>query len=157
MEPLPVIFDGPGSVTGHFSASQLQLWRTIMDNKWLLDTLEEGYCLQFRHHYSIIHTYLAHSGFGASSSSFSIYRGPEATGKGCDRVSKPPNPPGGGGISFKLLPHLKQDSKYQYRVLHFDLSLSPSVFTQCVQVALEPLQWEGMLILPYLDDWLLCA
>lgn len=63
----------------------------------------------------------------------------------------------GGGISFKLLPHLKQDSKYQYRVLHFDLSLSPSVFTQCVQVALEPLQWEGMLILPYLDDWLLCA
>lgn len=36
---------------------------------------------------------------------------------------------------------------------------SPSlpVFTQCIQVALGPLQREGMMILLYLEDWLLCA
>ncbi len=35
--------------------------------------------------------------------------------------------------------------------------VSFSLFTRFIQVALEPLQQEGMLILPYLDDWLLCA
>lgn len=50
-----------------------------------------------------------------------------------------------------------QDESYQFYVLPFSLSLSPWAFTQCIQVALEPLQWEGMLILPYLDDWLLCT
>lgn len=34
---------------GHFSTSQLQHWRGITDNNWLLDTLEKGYCLQFHH------------------------------------------------------------------------------------------------------------
>ncbi|XP_060758846.1 von Willebrand factor A domain-containing protein 5A-like [Neoarius graeffei] len=50
-----------------------------------------------------------------------------------------------------------QHKAYQYRVLPFGLSLAPRVFTKCVQAALEPLQAEGMLVLPYLDDWLLCA
>ena len=46
---------------------------------------------------------------------------------------------------------------YQFRVLPFGLSLSPRVFTRCVAAALHPLQAGGMRILPYLDDWLLCA
>ena len=46
---------------------------------------------------------------------------------------------------------------YQFRVLPFGLSLAPRVFTKFIQVALEPLQQEGILVLPYLDDWLLYA
>ena len=46
---------------------------------------------------------------------------------------------------------------YQFRVLPFGLSLSPRVFTRCVAAAIHPLQARGMRILPYLDDWLLCA
>ena len=46
---------------------------------------------------------------------------------------------------------------WQFRVLPFGLSLSPRVFTRCVAAALAPLQSQGMKILPYLDDWLVCA
>lgn len=46
---------------------------------------------------------------------------------------------------------------WQFRVLPFGLSLSPRVFTRCVKAALAPLQASGMKILPYLDDWLMCA
>ncbi|XP_057686428.1 uncharacterized protein LOC130912382 [Corythoichthys intestinalis] len=46
---------------------------------------------------------------------------------------------------------------WQFRVLPFGLSLSPRVFTRVVRAGLAPLQSAGMKILPYLDDWLLCA
>ncbi len=46
---------------------------------------------------------------------------------------------------------------YQFRVLPFGLALAQRTFTKYVRVALEPLQRQGMLILPYLDDWLLCG
>ena len=46
---------------------------------------------------------------------------------------------------------------YQFRVLPFGISLAPRIFTRCVAAALAPLQASGMRILPYLDDWLLCA
>ena len=46
---------------------------------------------------------------------------------------------------------------WQFRVLPFGLSLSPRVFSRCVAAALAPLQAQGIKILPYLDDWLLCA
>lgn len=46
---------------------------------------------------------------------------------------------------------------YQFKVLPFGLSLAPRVFTRCVSAALSPLWMRGMRILPYLDDWLLCA
>lgn len=46
---------------------------------------------------------------------------------------------------------------YQFKVLPFGLSLAPRVFTRCMNAALS-LPWSrGMRILPYLDDWLLCA
>ena len=35
--------------------------------------------------------------------------------------------------------------------------LSPRVFTRVVAAALSPLQAAGLKILPYLDDWLICA
>ncbi|KAL2087971.1 hypothetical protein ACEWY4_016799 [Coilia grayii] len=46
---------------------------------------------------------------------------------------------------------------YQFRVLPFGLSLAPRVFSKCIQTALEPLQKEGVRVLPYLYDWLVCA
>lgn len=50
-----------------------------------------------------------------------------------------------------------QGRHYQFRVLPFGLSLSPRVFSRCVAAALAPLQERGLRILPYLDDWLICA
>ncbi|XP_062372037.1 uncharacterized protein LOC134059609 [Sardina pilchardus] len=50
-----------------------------------------------------------------------------------------------------------QGRHFQFRVLPFGLSLSPRVFTRCVTAALSHLQSRGMKILPYLDDWLICA
>ncbi len=50
-----------------------------------------------------------------------------------------------------------QSRSYQFRVLPFGLSHSPRVFKCVIQVTLEPLQREGILILPYLEDWLLCT
>ncbi|XP_037627453.1 uncharacterized protein LOC119489291 [Sebastes umbrosus] len=46
---------------------------------------------------------------------------------------------------------------FQFKVLPFGLSLAPRVFTRCMRAALAPMQARGMLILPYLDDWLICA
>lgn len=46
---------------------------------------------------------------------------------------------------------------FQFKVLPFGLSLAPRVFTKCMREALAPLLQQGMRILPYLDDWLLCA
>lgn len=46
---------------------------------------------------------------------------------------------------------------WQFRVLPFGLSLSLRLFTRCMAAALAPLQSQGMKILPYLEDWLICA
>ncbi|KAI2655731.1 hypothetical protein H4Q32_024335 [Labeo rohita] len=46
---------------------------------------------------------------------------------------------------------------YQYKVLHFDLSQSPRVFTKVVEAALAPLREVGIRILNYFDDWLILA
>ncbi|XP_071400930.1 LOW QUALITY PROTEIN: uncharacterized protein [Centroberyx affinis] len=50
-----------------------------------------------------------------------------------------------------------QGQAYEFKVLPFGLSLSPRVFTRVVAAALSPLQRAGIKILPYLDDWLVCA
>ncbi len=50
-----------------------------------------------------------------------------------------------------------QGRVYQFCLLPFGLSLSPQVFTRCMSVALYPIQAQGVHLLPYLDDWLLCA
>lgn len=46
---------------------------------------------------------------------------------------------------------------YEFNVLPFGISLAPRVFTRCVAAALAPLQAQGLRILPYLDDWLICS
>ncbi len=46
---------------------------------------------------------------------------------------------------------------YQYKVLSFGLSLSPRVFTKVAEAALVPLRKQGVLILNYLDHWLILA
>lgn len=221
-KPFPIAADGPGSVMGHFSASQLQLWRGITNNRWLIDTLDKGYCLQFRHRRPLCtHTRptVVRDPRQALALSLEVLKLLE---KGAIELVNPQIHPGGfhskyflvrkkdgsfrpildlrrlnkslKHLPFRMLrvkdvlqavepgmwftsvdlkdayfhipiaPHHRrflqftfQGRTYQYRVLPFGLSLSPCVFTRCMQVALEPLQWEGMLILPYLDDWLLCA
>ena len=50
-----------------------------------------------------------------------------------------------------------QGRHFQFRVFPWGLFLSPQVFTRCMAAALSPLQSRGIKILPYLDDWLVCA
>lgn len=50
-----------------------------------------------------------------------------------------------------------QGQAFQFQVLQFGLSLVPRVFTRVVSATLAPLQLLGIKILPYLDDWLICA
>ena len=50
-----------------------------------------------------------------------------------------------------------QGHRFQFRVRPFSLSLSPRVVTRSVAAALSPLQSQFMKILPYLDNWLICA
>ena len=50
-----------------------------------------------------------------------------------------------------------QGRAFQFQVLPFGLSLAPRVFSRVVSAALAPLQARGLKILPYLDDWLICA
>ncbi len=46
---------------------------------------------------------------------------------------------------------------YQYLVLPFGLALSSRTFTKCVDAALAPLRLQGILIMNYIDDWLILA
>lgn len=50
-----------------------------------------------------------------------------------------------------------QGRNYQFKELPFGLSLSPMVFTRCVAAALVPVLAEGVRVLPYIHDWLVCA
>lgn len=58
---------------------------------------------------------------------------------------------------WKFLRFAFRGRHFQFRVLPFGLSLSPRVFTRVVAAALSPLQARGLKILPYIDDWLVCA
>ncbi len=45
----------------------------------------------------------------------------------------------------------------EFCVLPFGISLAPRTFTRCMDAVLGPLRREGIRILNYLDDWLVCA
>ncbi|KAI2656067.1 Transposon Ty3-G Gag-Pol polyprotein [Labeo rohita] len=57
----------------------------------------------------------------------------------------------------KFLRFAFRGEAYQYRVLPFDLALSPRTFTKCVDAALAPLRFWGIRTLNYIDDWLILA
>ena len=57
----------------------------------------------------------------------------------------------------KYLRFFFQGNAYEYTVLPFGLSLSPRTFTKCMEAALGPLRRQGIHILNYLDDWLICS
>ncbi len=46
---------------------------------------------------------------------------------------------------------------FEFCVLPFGISLAPHTFTTCMDTVLGPLRQEGLRILNYLDDWLVCA
>lgn len=46
---------------------------------------------------------------------------------------------------------------FEFCVLPFGISLAPRTFTRCMDAVLGPLRKEGLRILNYLDDWLVCA
>ncbi|KAM3877835.1 uncharacterized protein col7a1 [Diretmus argenteus] len=50
-----------------------------------------------------------------------------------------------------------QGNAYEYAVLPFGLSLSPRTFTKCMEAALAPLRRQGIRVLNYLDDCLICS
>lgn len=37
------------------------------------------------------------------------------------------------------------------------MSLAPQTFTQCMDAALTPMRQQGLRMLKYFDDWLVCA
>ncbi|XP_061576587.1 uncharacterized protein LOC133442594 [Cololabis saira] len=47
--------------------------------------------------------------------------------------------------------------RYEFQVLPFGISLAPRTFTRCMDAVLAPLRLQGLRILNYLDDWLVCA
>lgn len=46
---------------------------------------------------------------------------------------------------------------YEFKVLPFSLTLAPRTFTKCMDAVLAPIMSQGILVLNYLDDWLVCA
>lgn len=46
---------------------------------------------------------------------------------------------------------------YQYRILPFGISTAPQVFTKCMAVVAVASHLEGILVFPYIDDWLVVA
>ncbi|XP_030008050.1 uncharacterized protein LOC115431636 [Sphaeramia orbicularis] len=46
---------------------------------------------------------------------------------------------------------------FEFCVLPFGISLAPRTFTRCMDATLGPLRRQGLRILNYLDDWLICA
>lgn len=57
----------------------------------------------------------------------------------------------------KYLRFAFQGKGYEFRVLPFGLSLAPRVFTKCMDAILATLRLNGIRVLNYLDDWLICA
>ncbi|XP_053157101.1 uncharacterized protein LOC128347062 [Hemicordylus capensis] len=44
---------------------------------------------------------------------------------------------------------------YQFKVLPFDLASAPHVFTKCMAVVAAHLRLQGVMVFPFIDDWLL--
>ncbi|XP_058865945.1 uncharacterized protein LOC131708048 [Acipenser ruthenus] len=50
-----------------------------------------------------------------------------------------------------------QGSAYEFAVLPFGLSLAPRTFSKCVDAVLAPLRLQGIRVLNYRDNWLICS
>ena len=48
-----------------------------------------------------------------------------------------------------------ENNVYQFRVLHFSLNTAPQVFTCLRHRVTAYLHHQGILVIPYLDDWLI--
>ena len=57
----------------------------------------------------------------------------------------------------KYLRFAFQSRVYEFCVLPFGLSLAPRTFSKCMDAILAPLRAQGVRLLNYLDDWLVCA
>ena len=60
-------------------------------------------------------------------------------------------------VHWQYLRFAFEGRAYEFMVLPFGLSLAPRTFTKCMDAVLASLTYRGLLILNYLDDWLICA
>lgn len=58
---------------------------------------------------------------------------------------------------WKYLRFALEGVAYEFNVLLFGLSLAPRTFTKCMDAVLAPIMSQGILVLNYLDNWLVCA
>ena len=46
---------------------------------------------------------------------------------------------------------------FEFCVLAFGISLAPCTFTRCMDAVWGPLQWQGLRVMNYPDNWLICT
>ncbi|MGH0148237.1 UNVERIFIED_CONTAM: hypothetical protein FKN15_012174 [Acipenser sinensis] len=60
-------------------------------------------------------------------------------------------------VHRKYLCFAFQGSVFEFSMLPFGLSLAPRTFSKCMDAILAPMQLQGIKVLNYLDNWLICS